>query len=188
MSKNLQELPADLPVPQDDGAADHLTGMVFPDLALPSTSGGAVVLSSLQGRIVVYAFSRTGVPGEPALDENWEIIPGARGCTPQSCAFRDHHDELREAGAQVFGLSTQDTAFQRAAIERLHLPFALLSDDRLALTRELNLPVMTVANIVLHKRFTLVLREGEIEHVFYPVFPPDKHAQVVLDWLRRNPS
>lgn len=190
MSKNLLELPEDLPVPEDDGAAAHLPGMEVPDIALPSTAGGAVVLSQLAGRAVVYAYPRTGVPGEPALDEDWEAIPGARGCTPESCAFRDHHAELRAAGAAVFGLSTQDTAFQRAAVERLHLPFALLSDDRLELTRALNLPAFvagTAVRVTLTRRFTLVLRDGVVEHVFYPVFPPDGHAEEVLDWLRANP-
>jgi len=190
MSKNLLELPNDLPVPQDDGAADHLAGMTMPDIALPSTVGGAVVLSALPGRTVVYAYPRTGVPGEPALDEDWEAIPGARGCTPQSCAFRDHHAELLEAGAQVFGLSTQDVAFQREAVERLHLPFALLSDDRLELTRALKLPTFvagTSVRVTLTRRLTLVLRDGVIEHVFYPVFPPDGHAEDVLAWLRANP-
>ncbi|MDA7948259.1 MAG: peroxiredoxin [Hyphomicrobiaceae bacterium] len=188
MSKNLLELPADLPVPEDDGAAAHLNGMRFPDIALPSTAGGAIVLSRLSGRSVVYAYPRTGVPGEASLDENWEMIPGARGCTPQSCAFRDHHGELGDAGARVFGLSTQDTAFQRAAVERLHLPFQILSDDRLELTRALDLPVMVVADVTLMKRFTLVIRDGVIEHVFYPVFPPDRHAEAVLGWLRENPA
>ncbi|GAB4234646.1 MAG: peroxiredoxin [Methyloligellaceae bacterium] len=188
MSKNLLELPADLPVPEDDGAARHLPGSVVPDVALPSTAGGPVVLAALSGRSVVYAFPRTGVPGEKPLDENWEMIPGARGCTPESCAFRDHHAELLEAGARVFGMSTQDTAFQRAAVERLHLPFHLLSDCRLELARALDLPLMTVSDVVLMKRFTLILRDGRIEHVFYPVFPPDRHAAEVLDWLRVHPA
>ncbi len=191
MSKNLLELPGDLPVPEDDGAAAHLKGARLPDIALASTMGGAVVLSQVPGRTVIYAFPRTGVPGEPSLDDNWEAIAGARGCTPESCAFRDHHEELRAAGAEVFGLSTQDTAFQRAAVERLHLPFALLSDDRLELARALKLPTFLAGNttkVVLHKRFTLMLRDGAIEHVFYPVFPPDGHAEEVLAWLRANPA
>jgi peroxiredoxin len=190
MAKNLLELPGDLPVPEDDGAAAHLAGTRLPDTALPSTAGGAVVLAGMPGRTVVYAFPRTGVPGEPSLDENWEMIPGARGCTPESCAFRDHHGEISDAGAQLFGLSTQDTAFQRAAVERLHLPFALLSDDRLELTRALKLPTFVAGSatrVTLLKRFTLVLRDGVIEHVFYPVFPPDRHADEVLGWLKANP-
>lgn len=188
MTKNLLELPADLPAPEDDGAAAHLAGTRLPDIALPSTAGGAIVLSQFSGRTVVYAYPRTGVPGEKALDENWEMIPGARGCTPQSCAFRDHHKELSDAGARVFGLSTQDTAFQREVAERLHLPFQLLSDDRLELTRALSLPTMVVADVTLMKRFTLILHDGAVEHVFYPVFPPDKHAEAVLAWLTENPA
>lgn len=191
MAKNLMELPGDLPVPEDDGAAAHLAGRTLPDTALPSTAGGAVVLAEMPGRTVVYAFPRTGVPGEPSLDENWEMIPGARGCTPESCAFRDHHEEIARAGAQLYGLSTQDTAFQRAAVERLHLPFALLSDDRLELSRALNLPTFVAGSatrVTLLRRFTLVLRDGVIEHVFYPVFPPDRHANEVLGWLTANPE
>ena len=191
MSKNLLELPPDLPVPEDDGAADHLPNAAVPDIALPSTAGGAVILSELPGRTVVYAYPRIGVPGEPSLDRNWEAIPGARGCTPQSCAFRDDYAELSAAKAALFGLSTQDTAFQREAVNRLHLPFALLSDDRLELTRAMNLPTFLAGSdtrVRLLKRFTLILRDGVVEHVFYPVFPPDHHADVVLEWLKSNPA
>lgn len=187
MEKNLLQLPDDLPVPEDDGAANHLPGMAMPAIALPATSGDAVRLAQLERRTVIYAFPRTGVPDEPTFHDGWEAIPGARGCTPQSCAFRDHYAELDAAGAEVFGLSTQDTAFQRAAVQRLHLPFALLSDDRLELTTALNLPTFVVNGLTLLKRLTLVVRGGRIEHVFYPVFPPDRHAEAVLDWLRANP-
>ncbi|MEM8609934.1 MAG: peroxiredoxin [Myxococcota bacterium] len=187
MPKNLLQLPDDLPVPQDDGATAHLPGTPMPDVPLPSTAGGAVILSELQGRTVVYAYPRTGVPGQPSLDANWEMIPGARGCTPESCAFRDHHRELAETGASVFGLSTQDTTYQREAVDRLHLPFQLLSDGRLELARTLRLPTMVVGQVTLLKRFTLVIRDRTIEHVFYPVFPPDQHAESVLAWLREHP-
>lgn len=187
MSKNLLQLPDDLPVPKDDGAAGHLPGTAMPDIALPATSGGAVRLPGLERRTVIYAFPRTGVPDEPVFFEGWEQIPGARGCTPQSCAFRDHHAELQAAGADVFGLSTQDTAFQRDAVQRLHLPFALLSDDRLELTRALNLPTFEVNGLTLLKRLTLIVRNSRIEHVFYPVFPPDAHASEVLDWINAHP-
>ncbi|MDB5601668.1 MAG: bcp 1 [Xanthobacteraceae bacterium] len=137
-------LPADLPVPQDDGAAAHLTGARWPDLALTGTDGATVHVSRLKGRTVIYAYPRTGVPGQ-ALPDGWDAIPGARGCTPQSCAFRDHFGELRDLGvAQVYGLSTQDNAYQREVAERLHLPFAILSDADLALTRALNLPTFSV--------------------------------------------
>jgi peroxiredoxin len=137
---------------------------------------------------VVYAYPRTGRPGEPELTEDWDLIPGARGCTPEACAFRDHHEELAREGADVFGLSTQDTADQREAAERLNLPFRLVSDADLRLTRALRLPTFRVGNHVLLKRFTLVLRDARIEHAFYPVFPPDAHAEEVLGWLKTQPK
>ena len=135
----------------------------------------------------MYAYPRTGRPGEAPLVEDWDLIPGARGCTPESCSFRDHHAELARAGADVLGLSTQDTVYQREAVERLHLPFALVSDARLRLTRAMRLPTFQAAGQVLLKRFTLVLRDGRVEYVFYPVFPPDGHAQEVLRWLEAHP-
>lgn len=179
------ELPPDLPVPQDDGAAAHLAGMALPDTALPATSGGAVELAALPGRSVVYAYPRTGMPGEGVFHEGWDSIPGARGCTPESCGFRDHHADMAALGVAVYGLSTQDTAFQREAAARLKLPFDLLSDDRLTLTRALRLPTFRVRGLTLLKRLTLVVRDGMVEHVFYPVFPPHTHAEQVLAWLRR---
>jgi peroxiredoxin len=188
MSKNLFQLPDDLPVPEDDGACAHLVSTAMPDIVLPATLGGAVELANLPGRTVIYAYPRTGVPEEPTFFEDWEAIPGARGCTPESCAFREHHADLQAAGSDVFGLSTQDTAFQRDAVRRLHLPFAILSDDRLELTRSLRLPTFEVNGLTLLKRVTLVVRDGKIEHVFYPVFPPDGHAEDVLKWLRANPA
>jgi peroxiredoxin len=182
------DLPADLPVPDDDGAADHLRGAAMPDVALPATSGEDVRVAAAGplARTVLYAYPRTGRPGEPSLVEDWDLIPGARGCTPEACAFRDHFAELRAAGAQVFGVSTQSTAYQREAAERLHLPFPLLSDAELELTRALRLPTFEVAGETLIKRLTLIVRDGAIEHVFYPVFPPDGHAREVLDWLQRS--
>jgi len=179
-------LPGDLPIPQDDGAAAHLPGARVPALALPATDGREVRLdrAGRRPRTVVYAYPRTGQPGIDPLVPDWDAIPGARGCTPESCGFRDHHRELGAAGAEVYGLSTQDTAYQREAAERLHLPFALLSDADLALTRALRLPTFTAAGQTLLKRLTLVLRDGAVEHVFYPVFPPDRHAGEVLAWLR----
>jgi peroxiredoxin len=177
-------LPPDLPAPEDDGAADHLPGLSLPPFALAATDGSLVRLDQLPGRVVVYAYPRTGVPGEDPLVAGWDAIPGARGCTPESCGFRDHFRELQAAGAaSVFGLSTQPTDYQREAAERLHLPFALLSDAALELTKALRLPTFEVAGQTLLKRFTLVLAVGRIEHVFYPVFPPDRHAEEVLAWL-----
>jgi len=177
-------LPADLPAPQDDGAARHLTGMRLPSLPLKSTEGSQVDLSNLSGRTVVYIYPRTGVPGQPS-PEGWDQIPGARGCTPQSCGFRDHFAELKGLGvARVFGLSTQDSAYQREAVERLHLPFAVLSDERLELARAIKLPTFNVAGMTLLKRMALVIDAGIITKVFYPVFPPDKNADEVISWLR----
>ncbi len=183
-AQNYQELPKDLPVPQDDGAAKHLAGMRLPPLALAATDGSKVDLSQLKGRTVVYAYPRTGVPGKP-LPDGWDMIPGARGCTPQSCDFRDHFAELRKVGVDhLFGLSTQDSDYQREAALRLHLPFAILSDADLALTKALRLPTFEVAGMTLLKRLTPVIDEGRITHVFYPVFPPDKSAQEVVGWLQ----
>jgi peroxiredoxin len=177
-------LPPDIPVPKDDGAARHLTGLMLPDLALPATGGPAVNLSKLTGRTVLYVYPRTGVPGiDPP--EGWDAIPGARGCTPQSCSFRDHFAELKALGVtHLYGLSTQDTAYQREAAERLHLPFAILSDAELRLARAINLPTFAVAGMILLKRMALVIENGTIVKVFYPVFPPDKNAEEVMAWLR----
>ena len=178
-------LPAGLPEPEDDGAASHLWDAPLPPFELVATDGSSVRLDRLPGRVVVYAYPRTGRPDEAPLVEDWDSIPGARGCTPESCAFRDHYRDLRAAGASlVFGLSTQDTGYQREAADRLHLPFALLSDADLELTKAMRLPTFEVAGLTLLKRFTLVVSDGRVEHVFYPVFPPDKHAEEVLGWLR----
>jgi peroxiredoxin len=177
-------LPADMLVPVDDGAARHLAGRKLPPLALPATDGSSVDLSSLAGRTVVYIYPRTGVPGQ-APPDGWDLIPGARGCTPQSCSFRDHFAELRRLGvSHLYGLSTQDTAYQREAAQRLELPFAVLSDETLALTRTVGLPTFSVAGMTLIKRMVLVIDDGVITKVFYPVFPPDKSAEEVIAWLR----
>jgi len=176
-----------IPAPVDDGAARHLEGMQVPDVALTATDGAQVSLAQLPGRVIVFAYPRTGEPGKPSLVDDWEMIPGARGCTPQTCAFRDLHKVLIEAGAaRVFGLSTQDTAYQRAAAERLHLPFPLLSDEQLALTRALRLPTMQAAGLTLIKRLAMVIDDGRIAKVFYPVFPPDRNAGDVLAWLQEH--
>ena len=178
-------LPPDIPVPRDDGAARHLSGMRLPDLALPATSGPAVNLAKLKGRTVLYIYPRTGVPGVDA-PPGWDDIPGARGCTPQSCGFRDHFAELLALGvAHLYGLSTQDTGYQREAAERLHLPFPLLSDADLKFARALDLPTFTTAGMTLIKRMALVSDDGDIVKAFYPVFPPDKNAAEVIAWLRR---
>jgi peroxiredoxin len=182
---NPHELPSALPVPTDDGAADHLRGMRLPPVPLDSTAGETVDLSTLPGRTVVYCYPMTGRPGDD-LPRGWDEIPGARGCTPQSCSFRDHHAELQALGSRVFGLSTQDTEYQSEAAGRLRLPFALLSDAELAFAGALGLPTFEVEGMVLLKRLTLVIDDGRIEKVFYPVFPPDKSAEEVVGWLERR--
>ena len=179
-------LPANIPVPEDDGATRHLPSTKLPDIALPATRRGAFNLALLFGRTVVYIYPRTGVPGVD-LPPGWDDIPGARGCTPQSCSFRDHFEELKNLGVDhVFGLSTQDTEYQREAAERLHLPFPILSDAKLAFTQALKLPTFTVAGMTLLKRMVLVIDDGVIVKVFYPVFPPDQSAAEVVAWLRRH--
>jgi peroxiredoxin len=179
---SLHELPEGIPTPVDDGACDHLPGKQLSPVALRSTSGESVELSSLPGKTVVYCYPRTGRPDEN-LPRGWDEIPGARGCTPQSCAFRDHHAELQTLGARVFGLSTQDTGYQREAVERLHLPFELLSDEDLAFANALDLPTFEVEGMMLIKRLTLVIHDGRIEKGFYPVFPPGENAEEVVAWL-----
>jgi peroxiredoxin len=182
MVKDPLQLPGDLPVPEDDGAADHLAGMALPAIALKATDGSSVRLDELTGRTVVFAYPRTGRPGEPSLggDEHWDAIPGARGCTPQACSFRDEYARFAAADTRVLGLSTQDTAYQQEASERLHLPYALLSDEELELATALRLPTFDVDGITLLKRLTLVVRDGVIESVIYPVFPPGRSAEQAL--------
>ena len=184
---DLLQLPDDLPVPVDDGAASHLPGRAMPALSLPATDGRQVALDALgSGRTVVYIYPMTGRPGVD-LPPGWDDIPGARGCTPESCGFRNLHTELLAAGAaQVFGLSSQSTEYQREAVDRLQLPFAMLSDEHLALASALGLPTFTVDGKTLYRRLTMIITDGVIEHVFYPIFPPDQHAQEVLDWLRAH--
>jgi len=176
-------LPDGLPEPSDDGAAAHLAGLTVPRVTLPATDGSSIDPATLEGLTIIYAYPWTGRPGEPLLAEEWDAIPGARGCTPETCGFRDHHAELAGAGAAVFGLSTQDTAHQAELAERLGLPFPILSDERLELTTAMRLPTFEVAGLTLTKRLTMVIDSGSVDHVFYPVFPPDRHAAEVLAWL-----
>ena len=184
---DLYQLPADLPVPVDDGAARHLAGAALPPVALPSTSGGLVRLDDTAIQLaVVYCYPRTGRPDAVALGStaSWNAIPGARGCTPQSCAYRDHHRELQQLGAVIYGLSTQPTDYQREAVSRLHLPFQLLSDAAGEFLACLRLPWFEVEGVRLLKRVTLIIRQGRIVHCIYPVFPPDKDAETVITWIR----
>ena len=179
-------LPAGLPVPEDDGAVRHLIAMQLPSRPLPATDGTQVDLAKLAGRTVVYIYPRTGRPGVPPPD-GWDAIPGARGCTPQSCSFRDHFAQLKSLGvAHLFGLSTQDTDYQREAVDRLHLPFAILSDAGLRLARAISLPTFEVAGMTLLKRMVLIIDDGVIAKAFYPVFPPDESAAEVVGWLRSS--
>lgn len=183
---NPNVLPAGIPAPQDDGGARHLKGMRLPDLALAATDGAGVNLSKLKGRTVLYIYPRTGRPGVD-LPAGWDAIPGARGCTPQSCSFRDHATDLTRLGvAHLYGLSTQDTAYQQEAATRLHLPFALLSDEHLQLTTALKLPTFVTSGMTLLKRMAMVIDDGVITYVFYPVFPPDKSAEEVVQWLKET--
>jgi peroxiredoxin len=181
-------LPENLPIPQDDGACAHLPGVKIPPLALATTAGSTVDLSSLPGRIVIFCYPKTGVPDKNPPPE-WDAIPGARGCTPQNCSFRDEHNNLLQAGVDhVFGVSTQSSSYQREARERLHLPYLLVSDEKLALAHALNLPTFEFASETLIKRLTLIVDDGIITHVLYPVFPPDKSAADTLQWIKGHPA
>ncbi|KAG9946547.1 thioredoxin-like protein, partial [Aureobasidium melanogenum] len=175
--------PSDIPIPTDDGACDHLTGMTMPPLSLPATDESTVKVSALQGLVIIFCYPRTGAPGE-TIPDAWNSIPGARGCTPQACSFRDTQKELKTAGVnKIFGLSTQSTPYQKEVKTRLNLPYELLSDEKLDFVEALGLPTIDWKGKKLTKRITLAMMQGKIVKVWYPVFPPDKSAQQVLDWL-----
>ena len=181
---NLNQIPPNLPVPIDDDLAAHLIGMTLPSLSLLATNGTKVNLSQVQGRFVVYCYPRTGTPNT-SLPEGWDQIPGARGCTPQSCAYRDHYQELKALGAEVFGLSVQTTEYQTEMVNRLRLPFPVLSDEHFEFQRALNLPTFEVAGMTLLKRLTLIVKDGVVKYVHYPVFPSDSDPAWVFDKLSR---
>jgi len=183
--QNIHELPKDLPVPVDDGACDHLPSIALPSMAISSTRGQTVNPARIPGWLVIYCYPMTGRPDQ-SLPDGWDQIPGARGCTPQSCSFRDHYRELQALNARVFGLSTQTTEYQREAAERLHLPFELLSDGSFAFAQALRLPMFEVEDMRLIKRVTLIAKDGKIVKHFYPVFPPDRNIDEVLAWLHAN--
>lgn len=182
---DLNQIPPNLPVPTDDGLSDHLIGMQLPRLSLTATNGTKIDLSKIKGRLVVYCYPRTGTPNT-SLPEGWDQIPGARGCTPQSCAYRDHYQEIKALGAEVYGLSTQSTEYQTEMVNRLHLPFPVLSDQDFEFQRALNLPTFEVAGMTLLKRLTVIARDGVIEAVHYPVFPSDSDPAWVMDRLNKN--
>ena len=176
-------LPDGLAPPADDGAAGHLSGMMLPEIVLPASDGGAVNLAGLEGRVVLYIYPATGKPGVK-LPEGWDALPGARGCTPQSCSFRDHHAELHALGVDsVYGISAQPVTDQAEAAERLHLPFLLLSDESGALRQALDLPWFNLAGTLYLKRMALIVEDGRIAKVFYPVFPPDQNAAEIIAFL-----
>ncbi|MGH9717559.1 MAG: peroxiredoxin [Candidatus Acidiferrales bacterium] len=180
-------LPSNLPRPIDDGTADHLKGMAMPAILLRSMTGRSVNLRARNAlRTVIYCYPMTGVPGK-SLPSGWDETPGARGCTPQTCGYRDQQPAIKELGAEIFGLSTQTSEYQREMAERLKIPFEILSDAEFRLCDALRLPTFEVEGMRLLKRLTLIVRGGRIEHVFYPVFPPDKDAENVLGWLRAHP-
>ena len=181
------ELPADLPIPVDDGGAEHLIGSVVPAVWLPATGGANITIHELPGRTVLFVYPRTGTPGQ-ALPTDWDDIPGARGCTPQACGIRDSHAEFVGLDARVFGLSTQSAADQLEASRRLQLPYPLLSDSELAMAREWELPTFSVDGLTLTRRITIFLMNGIVDGIIYPVFPPDQSAQRALAWLHEQNS
>jgi peroxiredoxin len=188
MSTDFSSLPADLPVPVDDGAADHLPGSRVPHVVLPSTLGGELDLAQAASeRLVVYVYPRTGTPAQPS-PEGWDDIPGARGCTPQSCAFRDAQQELGRHGASLIGISTQTPEEQAEFAQREHIPYPLLSDHELALAEAMGLPTFETGGLKLYKRLTFVAEKCRIVKLFYPVFPPDRNAGDVLAWLQARPT
>ena len=186
MSINLNQLPDNLPVPLDDGAADHLRGLALPQISLQSTQGNRIAIGDIAGRVVIYCYPMTGQPGV-ALPDGWDEIPGARGCTPQTCAFRDHYQELQTLGAKVIGLSVQSTEYQREMAERLHLPFPVVSDINYQFQKALNLPTFATAGMTLLKRVTLIANAGVIEAVHYPIFPSNSDVEWVINYLKNYP-
>jgi len=183
--EKLDTLPNDLPKPDDDGACDHLTGMSIPDLLLQTTSGNLIDIAKLNGLTVLYFYPMTGRLDIP-LPTGWNRIPGARGCTPQACSFRDHYAELKSLDCEVYGISTQSSDYQKEALQRLHLPFELLSDIKIELRNSISLPTFMVDGNELYKRFTLIMKDSKIIKVFYPVFPPQNNPDEVIHWLKNN--
>ena len=182
---NFNELPADLPIPQDDGSTNHLKGMKLPKVSLQASNGKRIDLADIKGRLVIYCYPMTGQPNV-ALPDGWDQIPGARGCTPQSCSFRDQYQELQALGAEVMGLSVQTTEYQKEMADRLHLPFPILSDVHYQFQQALNMPTFVTAGMTLLKRVTLIANNGVIEAVHYPIFPSDSDAAWVVHYLKNH--
>jgi peroxiredoxin len=182
---NLNQLPTDLPAPQDDGASNHLKGMKLPPVSLNATNGAVIHLGEIKGRLVIYCYPMTGQPNV-ALPDGWDQIPGARGCTPQSCSYRDHYQALKALGAEVIGLSVQSTDYQKEMVDRLHLPFLVVSDADYQFQKALNMPTFVAAGMTLLKRVTLIANHGVIEAVHYPIFPSDSDPAWVIDYLRTH--
>jgi peroxiredoxin len=182
---NYNQLPPDLPIPIDDGATNHLIGMTLPNISLKSTRGDSINLRSIRGNVVIYCYPMTGQPNVP-LPEGWDQIPGARGCTPQSCSFRDHYQELQALGAEVIGLSVQTSDYQKEMTDRLHLPFPVVSDSNYEFQKAMNMPTFVAAGMILLKRVTLVAKNGVIKAVHYPIFPSDSDPAWVIDYLKRQ--
>jgi peroxiredoxin len=182
---NYNQLPPDLPIPIDDGATNHLIGMTLPNISLKSIRGDSINLRSIRGNVVIYCYPMTGQPNVP-LPEGWDQIPGARGCTPQSCSFRDHYQELQALGAEVIGLSVQTSDYQKEMTDRLHLPFPVLSDSNYEFSKAMNMPTFVAAGMILLKRVTLICEDGVIKAVHYPVFPSDSDPAWVIDYLKRQ--
>jgi len=182
---NVYEIPPGLPIPQDDGSTDHLKGLRLPTVSLKATNGTTINFGDIFSRLVIYCYPMTGQPNV-ALPDGWDQIPGARGCTPQSCSFRDHYQELQALGAEVVGLSVQTTVYQKEMVDRLHLPFPVVSDSDYQFQKALNMPTFIAAGMALLKRVTLIANHGVIEAVHYPIFPSDSDAGWVIDYLKRS--
>ncbi len=182
---NLNQLPRDLPVPQDDGSTNHLKGMKLPNVSLIGTNGKTVNFGDIKGKLVIYCYPMTGQPNV-ALPDGWDQIPGARGCTPQSCSFRDHYQELQALGAEVVGLSVQTAEYQKEMADRLHLSFPVVSDVNYQFQKALNMPTFVAAGMTLLKRVTLITSNGVIEAVHYPIFPSDSDPSWVIDYLNSH--
>ncbi len=184
---NVYEIPPNLPIPEDDGSTNHLRGLRLPNISLNATDGTTVNFGTIFSRLVIYCYPMTGQPNV-ALPNGWDQIPGARGCTPQSCSFRDHYRELQALGAGVVGLSVQTTEYQKEMVDRLHLPFPVVSDSNYQFQKALNMPTFIAAGMTLLKRVTLIANDGVIEAVHYPIFPSDSDPGWVIDHLKRHPN